>query len=66
MEFSVGKPVTILYQGEENKEGPKVYKGIIDRISYPKTTNKLLLTIDLGNGKFKSFYPDKALSISSK
>lgn len=63
MQFSVGQKLSILYQGKENNDGPKMYEGIIDRITTPKTTNKQLLTVKLPNGGFKSFYPDQAISI---
>lgn len=66
MQFSVGQKLSILYQGKENNDGPKVYEGIVDRITIPKTTNKTLLTVKLPDGSFKSFYPDQAISISEK
>jgi len=66
MQFSVGQKISILYQGKENNDGPKMYEGVIDKITTPKTTNKQLLTVKLVDGGFKSFYPDQAIAISEK
>lgn len=66
MEFSVGQKLSILYQGENNTEGPKLYDGIVDRITTPKTTNKQLLTIKIAEGEFRNIYPHKAFSIFEK
>lgn len=66
MEFSVGQKLSILYQGENNTEGPKLYEGIVDRITTPKTTGKQLLTMKIGDDKFRNIYPHKAIAISEQ
>ncbi len=62
-QFTVGQLIEIVYQGE-GKSVASNYRGLIDDVKIPKTTNMPLLIVKLdGDNGYKSFYPHKAVEI---
>lgn len=62
-EFSAGQSIVALYQGQDNKEGPKTYRGVIEDIKTPKNGGHKFLVVKLADGTYRSLYPHKAHSI---
>jgi hypothetical protein len=62
-QFTAGQLIEIVYQGQD-KDTPSHYRGLIDDVKIPKTTNMQLLIVKLdGDNGYKSFYPHKAVEI---